>query len=117
MLPLSDPFSKIYHYIFAIAGFAFEFIFVLLVLVDILMTVKSIPRWAATVTYICSFMVVFACAMFIVGLFDANAGPNYTMLNEIIAEYLVGVSSLVLVKTLEYSELYSIVDSEPWCCL
>lgn len=107
MLPLSVESDVIYHDIFAAAGFLSEVIFVCLVFIDIAFW-SPVPPNGTTVVYICAFASVFAVLLFIVGWIVGTDDANFDLVYQIIAEYLIGLSALALVKVLEYFEIYPI---------
>lgn len=116
MLPLSSGIDNIYHDVFAVMGFFSEIVFVILVFIDVTI-VAPIPPNGTFIVYMCAVAVVFAIGMFVAGIIVGDEDYGYNLVYEIIAEYLVGLSALSLVKTLEYFDLYSQISRQcDDCC-
>lgn len=116
MLPLSSGVDNVYHDAFAVTGFFFEIVFIILVFIDVTI-VAPIPPNGTFIVYMCAVAVVFAIAMFLAGIIVGDEDYGYNLVYEIIAEYLIGLSALSLVKTLEYFDLYNQITRQcDDCC-
>jgi len=115
MLPLSSPFSGVYHDIFAVLGFGSEVVFIILVFCDIAL-VAPVPPNGSYVVYACAIAVVFALCLFVAGVIVGTADEGYNLVYEIIAEYLISLAALSLVKVLEYFDLYPMPRQFDECC-
>ena len=102
MLPLTSGIDNAYHDVFAVMGFLSQIIFIILVFLDLTYAAPMPPNGTGIV-YICAFAVIFAIVMFIAGIIVGDEDYGYNLVYEIIAEYLIGLAALTLVKTLEVS--------------
>lgn len=99
-VPLYLPFgaveSDVYHYAFAVAGFALEFAYILCVLTDV-NTCHHAPRGSGLIY----FGATLATAAFVTGCVGAfsHAHTSFVRVAIFIAEYLFGFGLLVVSKT------------------
>ena len=103
MLPLDSGVNDVFHDFFAAVGFSLEGVYTLCVLLDVV-TAEETPN-GSFVVYCCSTGFIAGLLIFIVGFFSSSDSEFFAV-NQIIAEYFVGISVAAVTGSLELYPFY-----------